>query len=231
VKAVLFDLDDTLYPERTFVESGFRAVSRFLATRHDLQEDRVAARMLEILDAEGRGKVFDRVLEEAGLLSEWRVRLLLHVYRTHRPTISLFEDVVPSLTKLRERGVWLGIVTDGMASVQRRKMSALGIERYVDVVVCSDELGPEGWKPSPVAFQAALELLEIAPEEAAYVGDNVLKDFAGPNRLGMLSVVIRRPGVMAHAGEKAPGAEYVPQVTVSGLAPLVAEVDRRRRSA
>ena len=231
MKAVLFDLDDTLYPERTFVESGFRAVGRFLAERAGLEAEGLATRMLEILDAEGRGKVFDRVLEEVGLLSEWRVRLLLHVYRTHRPTISLFEDVVPSLTKLRERGVRLGIVTDGMASVQRQKMTALGIERYMDVVVCSDELGPECWKPSPVAFQVALELLGAAPEEAGYVGDNVLKDFAGPNRLGMLSVAVCRPGVMAYAGEEAPGAEYVPQVTVSGLAQLVAEVDRRRRSA
>ena len=228
MKAVLFDLDDTLYPERAFVQSGFRAVGRFLAARHGLDEDELVARMLEVLDREGRGKIFDRVLTESGLLSEERVRLLVHLYRTHRPAIAPFEDVLPALAGLRQRGLRVGIVTDGMASVQRRKLSVLQLEQHLDVVVCSDELGPEYWKPSPVPFRVALELLETGPGRAAYVGDNALKDFAGPNQLGMLSIAIRRPGVVTYAQAEAPDDCHRPQVTVSGLAEVVAEVDRRR---
>lgn len=228
MKAVLFDLDDTLYPERAFVESGFRAVSRFLAARHDLDEGGLLARMLAILDREGRGKIFDRVLDELGLFTEERVRLLVHLYRTHKPAIALFEDAAPTLAGLRERGVQVGVVTDGMASVQRQKLAALRLERHLDVVVCSDELGPEYWKPSPAPFRVALELLETEPDRAAYVGDNVLKDFAGPNQLGMLSIAVRRPGVVTYAEAEAPDVGHQPQVTVSGLEEVVAEVDRRR---
>jgi putative hydrolase of the HAD superfamily len=192
MKAVIFDLDDTLYQERQFVESGFRAVARVLAQRSGSPEAGLFARMVEILETEGRGAIFDRLLSEVspGLHTPDEVRLLLYVYRSHRPEIGLFSETRPTLSLLRTAGYRLGIVTDGAGTVQRNKIAALGLEPLVDAVVCTDEIGREWWKPSTTPFTVALALLDVAAADAAYVGNDPGKDFAGPNALGMRTIQI-----------------------------------------
>lgn len=145
MKAVLFDLDDTLYPERTFVDSGFRAVARVLADRSARSEPELFARMQQILETQGRGYVFDTILAETELAArtEDDVRLLLYVYRSHRPRIALSTDALPVLRTLRAAGYRLGVVTDGAGTVQRNKIAALGLDPHVDAIVCTDEIGRE----------------------------------------------------------------------------------------
>ena len=192
MKAVIFDLDDTLYEERQFVESGFRAVAHVLAKRSGRTETALFARMLEILQAQGRGAIFDTLLAEVspGSHTPDEVRLLLYVYRSHRPAIALFPEARPTLALLREAGYRLGIVTDGAGTVQRNKIAALDLEPLVDAVVCTDEIGREWWKPSTTPFNVALALLDVAAADAAYVGNDPGKDFAGPNALGMRTIQI-----------------------------------------
>ncbi|HDG96904.1 MAG TPA: HAD family hydrolase [Desulfobacterales bacterium] len=190
--AVLFDLDDTLYPEIEFVKSGFRAAARYLSSRYHFGEDSLVKQMLNILRRDGRGKIFDTLLHQLGLYTEEKVRLLVYLYRSHRPTIHLYEDVLPTLECLRRYGTRLGIITDGMASVQRNKIAALGLNNLFDVIVCTDELGKDCWKPSTIPYKIALELLEARPSEAVYVGDDPSKDFLAPNSIGMLTVQVNR---------------------------------------
>lgn len=193
MRAVIFDLDDTLYAERTFVESGFRAVARVLAERSGRSEAELFVRMQQILAADGRGRVFDTILAETELAvrTEDDVRLLLYVYRSHRPSITLFPETLPLLRGLRGAGYRLGIVTDGAGTVQRNKIAALGLDPYVDAIVCTDEIGREWWKPSTTPFNVALALLGVdTAREAAYVGNDPGKDFAGPNALGMRTIQI-----------------------------------------
>lgn len=192
MKAVLFDLDDTLYPEIEFVKSGFRVVARYLSSRYHLDENALFAQMLDILQKEGRGKIFDNLLHSLGLYTKEKVKLLVYLYRSHRPTIQLYDDVLPTLEYLRRCGMRLGIVTDGMASVQRNKIAALGLENLFDVIICTDELGRECWKPSTVPYKIALDLLQISLLEAVYVGDDISKDFLGPNSIGMLTIQVKR---------------------------------------
>ncbi len=192
MKAILFDLDDTLYPEIEFVRSGFRTVARYLSSRGTRDEEWLVNRMFEVIEAEGRGRIFDRILHDEGKYSPELVHLLVYLYRSHEPSIEPFEEVSRVFKLLRERGLRLGIVTDGMATVQRRKIQALGLGPMVDTVVCTDELGDAYWKPSTVPFLVALQLLEVEPEEATYVGDDPQKDFVAPKELQMLTVQVRR---------------------------------------
>ena len=211
MKAVLFDLDDTLYAEREFVESGFRAVSRVVAQRSGRGEAELCQRMMRLLDEQGRGSIFDTVLDECG--TEGRspddVRLLLYVYRSHRPEIRLFPETRPLLAQLRASGFRLGIVTDGAGTVQRNKIAALGLEPLVDAVVCTDELGREWWKPSTTPFNVALALLGVPPHEATYVGNDPGKDFAGPNALGMRTIQLGEWGRDAAIPEAYKAAHYI----------------------
>lgn len=192
MKAVLFDLDDTLYPEIDYVKSGFRVVASHLNSKFLLDENEVFSQMLEILNREGRGKVFDTLLEYFGIFTEVQLCLLVYLYRTHNPEIHLFEDTLSTLDCLRQMGLYLGIITDGMASVQRGKVSALGLDNLVDIVIYTDELGREYWKPSSIPYQIAIDLLDVKPSDAVYVGDNIEKDFLGANDLGMMTIQIKR---------------------------------------
>jgi len=192
MKALLFDLDDTLYDEATFVVSGFRVVAAYVAERFGLDEEKIFSTMMEILKTEGRCKVFDRMLELHGLYSPQLVAELVNLYRSHLPQISLYPDVQPTFQALRECGVKLGIITDGLHTVQKRKVAALGLQNLVDIIIYTDELGQEYWKPHPAAFQKAIVILDMEPTEILYVGNDPVKDFAGPNLLGMITVHLRR---------------------------------------
>lgn len=227
--AVLFDLDDTLYPERAYVRSGFQAVARALAPDSAAQEA-LLGDMLQLFAISPAG-VFERLLERwrAGVPGVERLRARLRdgasgsgpvapdaqiishwvqVYRTHRPDIQLYPDVEPTISTLRRHGVKLGVITDGRAEGQHAKLEALGVPRLVDAVVVTDDLGPERryWKPHVRPFEAALSQLGVPAQRSVYVGDNPTKDFHGPARLGMRTVRIHRADALnlferAAAGE------------------------------
>lgn len=192
MKAILFDLDDTLYDELSYVISGFGAVAENLARDHGLPSEMTIRIMLDLLTTNGRGRIFDDMLVDIGLYSESYVQKLIKVYRTHEPDISLWPDVDPVLRQLRECGLCLGIVTDGLLSMQREKVRALRINRLVDNITYTDELGDAFWKPHPAAFILALSRLGVEPSEGIYIGNDPLKDFAGPREIGMLTVQILR---------------------------------------
>jgi len=198
-RAVLFDLDDTLYRERAFVDSGFRAVGRFLAPMVDTSADAIALRLRRVHDRDGRGRVFDSVLVELGIEpDEDLVLAALAVYRTHRPRLRPFDGVVDGLDRLRAAGIRTGLVSDGLASVQRRKLAALpAVERRLDVIVMTDELGPGKAKPSPVAFRVACRLLGVTAAEAVYVANDPRKDFAGARAAGLRTI---RSGLLPDEG-------------------------------
>lgn len=196
LRAVLFDLDNTLYAEEQFVQSGFRAAAACLALHEGLDADILLERMLDILRTNGRGKVFDILLRELKLDSGTWLHTLLVIYRSHRPSLALPKDTHALLTELRGLGVKSAIVTDGLASVQRAKIAALGLEQHMDAIVCTGELPGDCGKPSTVPFEVALKLLGVPPGGAAYVADDITKDFAGPNRLGMKTVRLRSAGLV-----------------------------------
>jgi len=229
MKAVLFDLDNTLYPEIDFVKSGFGAVAYYLSSKYSLDEGHLLARMLEILEREGRGKIFDHLLYDLRLYTEEEVKLLVDVYRSHQPSIHLYGDVLPTVSYLRGLGLHLGVVTDGMASVQRNKVAALGLGSLFDVITYSDELGQEHWKPSTAPYQAALNILRVPEAEAAYVGDDPAKDFIGPNRMGMLTIQVERQephNSVANAALQAARAKY----TVSSLEEILPIIEEKHHA-
>jgi putative hydrolase of the HAD superfamily len=196
VKAVLFDLDDTLYPERLYLESGFRAVASFLASRLERTADELSDRLQVLHERDGRGHLFDTLISESVVPDPDGTLALACVvtYRTHRPQLEPFPDVESTLRRLRAGGLRLGLVSDGLASVQRRKLAALPrVAALLEVVVLTDELGEEHAKPSPVPFRVACELLSVAPAEATYVGNDLRKDFAGARQAGLGTIRVGRP--------------------------------------
>ncbi len=189
-RAVLFDLDDTLYPERDFVDGGFAAVAAFLADRSGRSAAALAARLRELHDRDGRGRLFDALIAEEGLGNEADlVPACLLVYRTHPARLTPFEGVVDLLDGLRAAGIATGLVSDGNAAVQARKLAGLdGLAARLDVIVMTDDLGPGHAKPSPVPFAVACRLLAVDPSATIYVGNDPRKDFRGARAAGLRTI-------------------------------------------
>ncbi len=197
-QAIVFDLDDTLYAERAYVRSGFRAVAAWLEEVLHVSSTEVFNELDAIFEAGNRSHTFDSLLERRGMLRAVRVETLLAVYRSHEPTIDLYPGMRELLKRLRRR-YRLGLVSDGSLAVQRRKVSALEIEALLDAIVLSDKWGREAWKPSTVPFREVLRKLGVAAQQAVYVADNMVKDFAGPASVGMHTIRLRWPtGLYSH---------------------------------
>lgn len=177
MRAVLFDLDDTLISEKEYVKSGYRAVAERLAVFLEMSGERIYD-MLWQLFKEDSGYVFNRLLEGLCIPYEKKdILSLIRIYREHTPDIRFHEDVPETLLGLRKRGCFLGIISDGYAVTQQRKVDALGAEDYFDKIILTDTLGKEYWKPSPKAFDMMEEAFRVPPDEMVYVGDNPEKDF------------------------------------------------------
>ncbi len=189
--AFVFDLDDTLYAERSFAFSGFSAVAA--AFEAHLGDPVGAAQdMRRLFDTGFRNRVFNTLLRERGRPEDaGLVRKMVETYRTHRPTISLYPDAESALSRLGQR-YKLGLITDGPAIMQANKIDALDLRERFDAIILTDELGSEYGKPHPRAFELIANQLDCEPARCVYVADNARKDFPAPNTLGWITVQITR---------------------------------------
>lgn len=188
IRAVLFDLDDTLYPEIEFYRQGFAAVAEELAGRGIGPAEFVRA-TLERLHFADRKAVLDRASAVLGFPRDW-VPDLLHRFRGCEIRLRLPAETDAILRRLCPF-YRLAIITDGHAQVQERKLAALGLVGRVDTVVICDHLGREHWKPDSLPFQTACRHLKVRPQEAIFVGDHPQRDILGALRAGLGAVRIR----------------------------------------
>lgn len=182
---IIFDLDDTLYDERQFVLSGFKAVAQMAAGEWQLNPQRSLKELTQLLDSQGRGRIFDSWLRTHGLYSKKHVQRCLSQYRGHKPEITLPEA---SKQLLENIGHPLYLVTDGNKQVQHSKIKALGIEHYFKKCYITHRYGIRHAKPSTYCFELIRKREACPWEKMVYVGDNPAKDFVNLNKLGMQTV-------------------------------------------
>lgn len=182
ILGVIFDLDDTLYSEKQYVRSGYKAVAKLLG------DESLADRLWTYFE---NGKpVIDELLNELGCIE--RKEECLEAYREHIPEIKLYDGVVDLILELKSKGIKVGIITDGRVSGQKRKIQALGLDKLLDDIIITDELGGTQFrKPCDIAFRIMQRRWRIPFEQMMYVGDNAAKDFQAPRQLGMRSVFFR----------------------------------------
>ena len=195
IRAVVFDLDDTLTPEFEYVKSGYAVVSRILSSVLGMGEQELYE-MLIALYSEDRQRVFNRLFEQLDKpYSHDDIMMLVHSYRNHVPTIMFYDDVIPCLERARQRKLRIGIITDGYAVSQKQKLRALNAHQYFDHIIVTDDLGREYWKPHPLPFELMKETLGVEFHEMMYVGDNPSKDFYISQVYPITTVRIDRKGI------------------------------------
>lgn len=194
IKCVIFDLDDTLYSEITYVEQAFMNVALYLSEKHEVSSEMLYERMLELLNENGRGQIFNDIIEEYRI--EESPKDLVDVYRATIPKLELYEDARICIEGLREKNIKLAVITDGCSQVQHNKIKGLGLEYIMDCIIVTDDY-ENAAKPSTIPYKMVMEKLEInVPAECIYVGDNPKKDFVGAREVGMHTArIVRNEGM------------------------------------
>jgi len=216
IKTVVFDMDDTLYDEIDYCKSGFRTVSEFVA--ESTQDENLTAEIIfETLWAEfntgNHRSTFNTSLDKLGIgYDNDVIKKLIEVYRNHTPAITLPAESKNVLDKLNAKYT-LALLTDGFLPAQKLKVNALGIESYFQIIVYTEELGREFWKPSPEGFKRILQALNVTPEDCVYVADNAKKDFIAPNELGFSTIQLTGPNSLHTSSPDKPNTAPTHKIT------------------
>ena len=211
LKAVLFDLDETLLADRAgTIEAARRVCAGLVPHMPDIEPSSLFDTYIQISDAVWtslgsvpqmsnattsggqaiRIHIWEQALAQLGSTDGPLAQEAARLYALERrDTYVLFPDVEDALRQLQSR-CRIGIVTNGAAGTTREKIAITGLNRYAEVVKVSGELGYG--KPDPLIFQDALEALGIQPGRAVHVGDSLLSDVAGAKAAGIMAVWVNR---------------------------------------
>ena len=187
VDAVLFDLDDTLYDripcvERSVADQFARYCGEFPGVTFDIYRDCFSGFdyprgfVAQFEAYEGLLRAFSiTTLTPDDLINDFRDRLIKHLPQ--------YEEGRALLTALSQRGIKLGVITNGPSDIQRRKIEALNLEARLDTILISGEEGVR--KPDIQIFHRAASRLGVAPDACLFVGDNPHADIYGAKATGV----------------------------------------------
>ena len=225
-KAILFDLDDTLWPIAPVILQAEESLFAWLrehaprvAERFTIDTLRQAR--LELLARKPEFHLDLGKLRQAGLLAAFqeagedaaKVEHAMAQFFAARNAVIPYDDVLPGLLRLKNR-VLVGSISNGNADLR-----TIGLAHHFKVSVAAPQFGVA--KPEAAIFLAACKELGVAPEDAVYVGDDVLLDVQGAQRAGLRAVWMNRTGSTKHLEH-----EVVPDAIVRDFDELLAWLKR-----
>jgi HAD superfamily hydrolase (TIGR01509 family) len=199
-KAILFDLDDTLWPIGPTIVAAEQKLFGWLelhapalARAHTIGSLRAAR--LALLAAEPAYQLDLLALRRAALRAAFeaagedltKVEAAITLFQAARNLVIPYPDVVPGLAKLG-RHTLLGSISNGNAD-----LAVIGLAPHFKVSLAAHQLGVS--KPDPAIFHAACAALSVAPSEAVYVGDDLRLDVAGAQNAGLRAVWLKRDAI------------------------------------
>lgn len=202
IKAVIFDLDNTLYDYDKCNNIAERKLVELIASEFEISEE-TAKQLLknaklnikkqlgeEVAASHNRLLYMQNICEQVGKKT---LRYAMEFYNAYWDSMleemKLFDYVCPLVTELKEKGIIIGVLTDLTAHIQYRKLDRLGLLNLVDYLTTSEEAGAE--KPSPKGFQLMISKLHLNPDSIVMIGDSFEKDICGAKRLGMKCILYK----------------------------------------
>lgn len=201
IKAVLFDLDNTLYPTKQLYDGGLRVMFLYLQTEklfswtwEEFYTINLQVREeLEILY--GKSPLSqERIIRIKKILQKldisYDIKFLQKMYKIYSDylfaNIQIEEWVVELLENLKNKNIKLAIISDGNTDRKIQKLEKLKLIDYFDTIVCSDMLWVS--KPSSEPFLETLNDLWLTTDEVLYIWDNPVNDIIGANNMGIASI-------------------------------------------
>ncbi|MBV6323881.1 HAD family hydrolase [Duganella violaceipulchra] len=201
--ALLFDLDDTLWPIAPVIAAAETSWHAWLAEhapevtqRYSIAELR--ARRMALLEQRPelvvdlyqlRRVALEQAFADAGADAAHIDGAMRH-FHERRNAVTPYADVVPALAELQAL-LRLGVITNGNADLE-----VIGLQHHFDTVLASSRFGRA--KPDPSIFLAACAAMGVAPQDAVYVGDDLRLDVQGAQGAGLRAVWMNRAGSTAH---------------------------------
>lgn len=195
IKAIIFDLDDTLYSYNELNEQGINEICNYTCEKLEIKKEKfyeafdkakkdVKTALGDVASSHNRLLYCQKTLEN---LNENPFSIALEMYEVYWQHIlknmKLKANVLEVLKFCKQKKIKIGICTDLTAHIQHRKIRKLEIDEYIDGIVTSEEAGVE--KPNFKMYNKILEKLDVTPEETLFIGDNLKKDVLGPMEYGM----------------------------------------------
>lgn len=230
VRAVFFDLDDTLVDATASVRAAARDALRLAARKHQLPLDPLVASFAQVIAEWLQGSVlyrfplrhlramwFEQTLWAFNVKDGPLVDRMVELYgRRREESTMLFSDVEPALARLS--GLCeIGIISDGLEEFHGRIVARLGLGRYVRHVILAGTVGVS--KPHRRIFEVALARVPCEPSMAVHVGDSLERDVAGAKGAGMYAVWLNREAREGHLPAVRPDLEVTSLTALVDLLP------------
>lgn len=193
VRCVVFDLDDTLWPCKPAIVNAEKALYAWLnehyprVTAHysleEMREHRAHYALLNPCYAHDFTALRKHSLSEIAKQFDYPIDLAndgLSLFRQHRNKVDLFEDSLPTISKLSEH-FKVGVITNGNADLE-----AIGLSENFDFIVTAEEAGAA--KPDKRIFEFARNKVNLMGHELLYVGDHPTFDVLGAKSSGWKSL-------------------------------------------
>ena len=195
IKAIIFDLDNTLYNFDAANEFGIRALAAYtepvfgwdyprMKDLYEESREKLTERMGDV------GSAHNRLLRFQNLLEEKKLPLHPHALEMAKAYWrGVLDNMAPSpgareiMEELRRMGVRIGLGTDMTAYMQYEKLIRLGLMEYMDFIVSSEEAGTD--KPGNAFFMLCARKAGCLPGECLFIGDNIVRDYGGAAAAGM----------------------------------------------
>ena len=195
IKAVIFDLDNTLYNFDAANEFGIRALAAYtepvfgwdyprMKDLYEESREKLTERMGDV------GSAHNRLLRFQNLLEEKKLPLHPHALEMAKAYWrGVLDNMAPSpgareiMEELRRMGIRIGLGTDMTAYMQYEKLIRLGLMEYMDFIVSSEEAGTD--KPGNAFFMLCARKAGCLPGECLFIGDNIVRDYGGAAAAGM----------------------------------------------
>jgi putative hydrolase of the HAD superfamily len=196
IKAILLDLDDTLYAYKPCHQAGYEACKvlaseQYSISNADFDTAWKTGREKVHHNLHGQGASHSRLLyaqkASENLFGKSNPQFALDIedtyWRVFLDTMAFNPGVEAFLQEAKDKGIKMCIVTDLTAQIQMRKWIKLDLGRFIDFLVSSEEAGIE--KPGSYMFELAMEKLGVKAEECIMIGDSEEKDIKGAEALGI----------------------------------------------
>ena len=178
-KALVLDLDNTIYPEKDYLFQVYYLIGEFVEFQEAVPHDQVTKFLVDEFMAKGRDRIFDKMIAHFNL-SETYLENCFRLLRTAKLPLPLliFEDMLLRLQEASEAGLRLFVLTNGNPEQQLNKIKHLewhGLDQHIKCYFCN-EIAP---KPAPDAMLKLLADHQLAPSEVLFLGDaNIDEDCA-----------------------------------------------------
>ena len=199
IRALLFDLDDTLWPIVPVILRAERVMFDWLREHAPKVPERftidaLRARRTELIAAKPHLAIDLYALRHAGLSEAFALcgedhaknDTAMALFAQARNQVTLYDDVHDCLPRLASQ-MTLGSLTNGGADLH-----AIGLAHHFSVSLAAHQLGRA--KPDPLIFHAACDALGIPPSQVAYVGDDLKLDVEGAQNAGLRGLWMNRSG-------------------------------------